>query len=75
MSSKKRPDYRVMASRDSDDRDDRLVEIGIGFESTSSSGRRYIAVVLNARPWGTWDGQLKLFPIAKDSDAGPEKSC
>jgi hypothetical protein len=64
MSDKKRPDYAVLASRDSADPEAGLTELGVAFESESrTTGKRYIQVLLSARPWGAWDGKLQLHPI------------
>lgn len=65
VSMVRKPDYRVVANSGTEA--DRLVEIGVGFdtETLNDSPKPYIAVVLNARPWGEWDGKLQLHRIDK----------
>lgn len=47
---------------------DRLVEIGLAWDSVGKTSKRpYVDVVLNARPWGEWDGRLQLHRIEEDA--------
>ena len=57
-----KPDYRIIASRDSET-SGLLVEIGVAWIRKDKNGRNYISAVLNARPWGAWNGEVQLHRI------------
>lgn len=63
----KTPDYAVLASTGIDGAD-RLVQVGVAFDSESRAGNPYIQVLLSARPWGEWDGKLQLHRIERRED-------
>lgn len=63
-----RPDYTVLANNSAMDR---FVKIGVAFESEDQEkGARYIKVILNWRPWGEWNGEMQLHPIAARREEG-----
>ncbi len=64
-----KPHYTVLASRDSSDPESGLVRVGAAWDSTSrKDGKPYIQVILDSRPWGTWDGKLQLYPLSNYED-------
>lgn len=61
-----KPDYIVSAKADANvpEKDTRYVNIGVGFDSETPNTREpCINVILNARPWGEWDGKFTLFRL------------